>query len=82
MSLARLLKAEVSDGIVAPAYDEAALELLRNKKGGGYVILRMDAAYQPQATDTRTEYGLTLSQARNTASIDRFAPVEDRHPPR
>lgn len=71
VSLAQLLKAEVSDGIIAPGYDDAALELLRSKKGGGYVILTMDADYEPDEADTRTEFGLTLRQPRNTARINR-----------
>ncbi len=70
-SLAGLLKREVSDGIIAPAYDSDALEILKTKKGGNYVILQIDADYQPPQTETRTEFGLHLEQSYNDATIDR-----------
>lgn len=71
VSLANLLKREVSDGIIAPAYDSDALEILKAKKGGGYVILQIDADYQPPETEVRTEFGLRLEQSYNNATIDR-----------
>ena len=66
---ARILAREVSDGIVAPGYAPAALELLAQKKGGKYLVLQMDPAYEPPATEAREIYGVTLTQARNDARI-------------
>ncbi|MFW6058833.1 MAG: phosphoribosylaminoimidazolecarboxamide formyltransferase [Phycisphaeraceae bacterium] len=70
-SLAQLLKREVSDGIIAPGYDNDALEILKGKKSGGYVILQIDPNYQPPETEVRTEFGLKLEQSYNDAAIDR-----------
>jgi len=70
-SLANLLKREVSDGIIAPAYDNDALEILKTKKGGNYVILQIDPGYQPPETELRTEFGLRIEQSYNDATIDR-----------
>ena len=68
-TLAQLIKPEVSDGIIAPAYDEDALETLKSKKGGRYVMFAMDPAYTPPPTESRTEFGLTLEQSHNDAAI-------------
>jgi AICAR transformylase/IMP cyclohydrolase PurH len=68
-SCARLISREVSDGIVAPGYTPEALQILRGKKSGRYVILQADADYEPPLTEIRTEGGVTLRQARNTAEI-------------
>lgn len=70
MSLARVLQHEVSDGIIAPDYDEDALELLRAKKKGNYTIIRMDADYTPAPIERRTVYGITFEQGRNDFIID------------
>ena len=70
-TLAELLKREVSDGIIAPAYDDDALEVLAGKKSGGYVVLEMDAGFEPPEVETRTEFGLRLEQSHNAARIDR-----------
>ena len=71
-SLARLIKPEVSDGIIAPAYDDDALEVLQAKKGGKYVMFHMDRDYRPAqgAVETRTLMGLTLEQSANDLTID------------
>jgi phosphoribosylaminoimidazolecarboxamide formyltransferase/IMP cyclohydrolase len=66
---ARLIAREVSDGIVAPAYDDCALAILRAKKKGRYIILRADPDYEPPLLERRSEGGLDLQQARNAASI-------------
>ncbi|PIA16016.1 IMP cyclohydrolase/phosphoribosylaminoimidazolecarboxamideformyltransferase [Coemansia reversa NRRL 1564] len=66
---ARLISREVSDGVVAPSYAPAALELLRRKKGGKYCVLQMDPAYEPPTEETRDVYGLRLRQRRNDARI-------------
>jgi AICAR transformylase/IMP cyclohydrolase PurH len=70
MSLARLLRREVSDLIVAPAYDLEALALLRRKRGGRYLVLRIDPTYDPPPMESRDVFGFTLTQKRNTAPVD------------
>lgn len=69
-SLADLLAREVSDGIVAPGYDAAALDKLKAKRKGSYVILRMDPAWQPGEMERRDVFGITLEQKHNDARID------------
>ncbi|MEM8495722.1 MAG: hypothetical protein AAF663_10085, partial [Planctomycetota bacterium] len=68
-SLAAVLKPEVSDGILAPGYDDEALKMLRAKKGGKYVMLAMDPGYAPPAVESRVEFGLTLEQSHNDLAI-------------
>ncbi|KAH7640818.1 bifunctional purine biosynthesis protein ATIC [Dermatophagoides farinae] len=67
---ARIISREVSDGIIAPDYDEKALEILRKKKNGAYCILKMDPDYEPKLTETRTLFGIYMEQRRNDAVID------------
>ncbi len=67
---ARLIRPEVSDGIIAPGYEPAALQVLSAKKGGGYHVLEIDAGYRPPATERRTVFGVTLEQARNDRAFD------------
>lgn len=69
-STARLLKREVSDLVVAPGYDQEALDILRTKKNGKYLILQIDADYVPEPLESRTVFGLTLQQERNSGVID------------
>ena len=66
---ARVLAREVSDGCVAPGYDEKALEILRRKKDGAYPLLEMDPGYRPAETETKQVFGLSLEQRRNDAVI-------------
>lgn len=70
ISLAKVLHHEVSDGIVAPGYDEDALELLKTKKKGNYTIIKMDENYVPASMERRTVYGITFEQGRNDFKID------------
>ncbi len=70
MSLAGILHHEVSDGIIAPDYDEDALELLKTKKRGNYTIIRMDENYVPAPIERRMVYGITFEQGRNDLHID------------
>lgn len=72
-STAQLLKREVSDLVVAPGYTDEALEILRAKKNGGYLILQIDPDYVPNPVETRTLFGMTLQQERNDAVIDESA---------
>lgn len=68
---AKLLSREVSDGIIAPDYDNEALEILKAKKKGNYVILRMDPDYAPAEIESRDIFGITIEQKRNNAIISR-----------
>ncbi|KAI1501721.1 AICARFT/IMPCHase bienzyme [Biscogniauxia marginata] len=66
---ASIISKEVSDGVIAPGYEDAALEILKKKKGGKYLVLQMDPEYQPDATEVRTVYGVNLTQHRNDIVI-------------
>ena len=68
-SKARIISREVSDGIIAPAYTPEALGILKKKKGGRYLVLQMDPDYEPPAQESRTVYGVHLSQHHNDARI-------------
>ncbi len=71
LSLAKLLSPEVSDLIVAPAYEPAALEILKAKQGGRYLVLQIDPSYEPGEMEERELFGIHLQQQRNNAKIDR-----------
>jgi phosphoribosylaminoimidazolecarboxamide formyltransferase / IMP cyclohydrolase len=65
-STARLIVREVSDGVIAPAYEPAALELLKNKKQGKYVVVQIDPSYEPASIqETRDVFGVCLEQRRH-----------------
>lgn len=66
LSTARLLRREVSDGVIAPGFEPAALEMLASKRGGRYTVLQVDAAYEPPAQETRQVFGITFEQLRNS----------------
>lgn len=66
---ASIISKEVSDGVIAPGYEPAALEILKKKKGGRYLVLQIDPDYTPAPTETRTVYGVTLQQHRNDVEI-------------
>ena len=68
-ALAAVVKPEVSDGIIAPGYEPEAQAILAAKKGGRYVMLRMDPGFEPPATESRTDFGITLEQARNDVAL-------------
>ncbi|MCC7494479.1 MAG: phosphoribosylaminoimidazolecarboxamide formyltransferase [Fimbriimonadaceae bacterium] len=70
VTLAELLKREVSDLIIAPGYEPAALEILRAKKGGKYVVLQIDPGFTPPAVETRTVGGVVFEQPRNDKPLD------------
>lgn len=67
---AKIINREVSDGVIAPDYDEEALAILKGKKGGKYCVLKMDPAYEPEEQEVRQVYGLYLEQKRNNYKID------------
>ena len=70
-SLGNVLSREVSDLIVAPGYDAEALDILKQKKQGKYLILEIAPAYEPPDVETRDVFGFTLQQERNKARITR-----------
>lgn len=70
LTTARIISREVSDGIIAPAYDADALALLSKKKNGGYCVLQMDTEYVPTPIERKTLFGLVLEQHRNDAVIE------------
>jgi phosphoribosylaminoimidazolecarboxamide formyltransferase / IMP cyclohydrolase len=70
VATAKLIAKEVSDGIIAPDYEPAALEILKKKKGGKYSILRIDPMYNPPLVEVRQVCGVTLQQQRNDVKID------------
>lgn len=67
---ARLIKREVSDGVIAPGYTEEALEILKAKKKGNYNVIQIDPAYQPAPIERKQVYGITFEQGRNELDID------------
>ncbi|KAI6958063.1 Bifunctional purine biosynthesis protein [Hortaea werneckii] len=69
VATAKIIGKEVSDGVVAPGFQPEALEILSKKKGGKYLVLQMDKAYTPPAQESRTIFGVNLTQHRNDATI-------------
>ena len=67
---ARLIAKEVSDGVIAPGYDGAALDILKAKKKGAYVALQIDGSYVPEEIERKQVFGITFEQGRNNAVID------------
>ena len=65
VTTAKLIKREVSDGIIAPGYEPEALEILKSKKKGNYNIVAIDPAYVPEPVETKEVYGVTFEQGRN-----------------
>lgn len=70
VATAKILKHEVSDGVIAPGYEPEALEILKTKKKGNYVILEMDPAYEPAPIETKQVFGVMFEQRRNDVKID------------
>lgn len=66
-----LISREVSDGVIAPAYDPEALEILKKKKQGKYAVIQIDPAYEPQVTETRQVFGVNMEQRRNDRPVTR-----------
>lgn len=67
---ARLIKREVSDGVIAPGYTDEALALLKAKKKGAYNIIQIDESYVPAPIEKKQVYGITFEQGRNELPID------------
>ncbi len=66
---AKLLKREVSDGVVAPGYEPQALEILKQKKQGKYPILKVDPSYVPPDSESREVFGVVFEQKRNNLPV-------------
>ncbi len=67
---AKLIKREVSDGVIAPGYTDEALALLKGKKKGGYNVIQMDASYVPASIERKQVYGITFEQGRNELDVN------------
>lgn len=78
---ANYLKREVSDGVIAPSYSSEALEILKSKRGGNYLVLKMNPDYEPPAVETKQVFGVTFEQKRNDIKIseDCLADVPTRN---
>lgn len=70
VTAAKLIAREVSDGIIAPDYDDEALEILKTKRKGNYNIVKIDPNYVPAAIETKQVFGITFEQGRNNFKID------------
>lgn len=70
VTTAKLIKREVSDGIIAPGYDAEALKILKEKKKGNYNIVKIDPDYVPNPIENKDVYGITFEQGRNNFKID------------
>lgn len=71
LTTARLIKREVSDGVIAPGYSDEALELLKAKKNGNYNIVKIDPDYVPADKEKKQVFGVTFEQGHNFFKIDR-----------
>ncbi len=71
VTTAKLIKREVSDGIIAPGYEPEALEILKFKRKGNYNIVRIDPDYKPAAIEHKQVFGITFEQGRNDLLIDK-----------
>lgn len=67
---AKIIKREVSDGVIAPGYEPEALEILKAKKNGNYNVIEIDPEYIPEALEQKQVYGITFEQGRNELLID------------
>ena len=70
VTTAKMIKREVSDGIIAPGYEPEALEILKSKRKGGYNIVKIDPDYVPEPVEHKDVFGITFEQGRNNFRID------------
>ena len=68
---AKLIKREVSDGVIAPGYEPEALEILKSKKNGNYCVLEIDPEYVPEPIERKQVFGVVFEQGRNELEINR-----------
>ena len=71
VSTAKLIKREVSDGVIAPGYEPEALEILKSKKNGNYNVIQIDPDYEPEALERKQVFGITFEQGHNNLEINR-----------
>ena len=69
VATAKVLQHEVSDGVIAPGYDDEALAILKTKKKGRYNVIQIDSNYVPHEMETKEVFGVTFEQRRNADSI-------------
>ena len=74
---ALLIKREVSDGVIAPAYTDEALQILREKRKGTYNVLKIDRGYRPAAVERKQVFGVTFEQGRNEIDLSSDALFEN-----
>ena len=67
---AKLIKREVSDGVIAPGYTEEALEILKQKKKGNYNVIEIDPSYVPDPLEKKQVFGITFEQSRNELDVN------------
>ena len=70
VATAKLIKREVSDGVIAPGYEPEALEILKQKKKGNYAVIEIDPNYEPNPIEHKEVFGITFEQGRNELVID------------
>ena len=70
VATARIIKREVSDGVIAPGYEPEALEILKAKKKGAYNVIEIDENYVPAPVEVKQVYGISFEQGRNELKID------------
>lgn len=70
-STARIIKREVSDGVIAPGYEPEALEILKSKKNGNYNVIQIDPDYEPAAIERKQIFGVTFEQGHNNLEINK-----------
>ena len=70
VTCAKIIAREVSDGVIAPDFDEEAIEILKTKKKGAYNIIKIDTDYVPMVQECKQVYGITFEQGRNNFKID------------
>lgn len=68
---ARIIKREVSDGVIAPGFEPEALEILKQKKKGNYNIIQIDPSYRPEPLEQKQVFGITFEQGRNELPINK-----------
>ncbi len=71
VTTAKMIKREVSDGVIAPGYEPEALEILKSKRNGNYNVIQIDPDFVPDATERKQVYGITFEQGRNNFEINR-----------
>ena len=71
VTTAKMIKREVSDGVIAPGYEPEALEILKSKRNGNYNVVKIDPDYRPEPVEHKDVFGITFEQGRNEFKIDR-----------